>query len=128
MQSAETRNGSGKCTNRRKQEDDNKWDSKEIIDMVQVEIIGLTVLGLSALSGLFFTLHKPINDNTRAMTKLTMKIENIVKQNERMEKAHDEHLEEFEEYKEKVRESQRRQWQAIEQNKSDIVSLKYGKE
>lgn len=77
------------------------------------ELLGSLVIGLGTLAGLFFTVHKPLNENTKAMTTLGIKVDQLTIQ---MKKQEDD----FSQYKEHVSESQRRQWDAINEN-ADLI-------
>ena len=79
-------------------------------------MIGYLVIALGTLVTLFFAIHKPLNDNTRAMTELTVKMEQFTEQLAKHEK-------ELKEYKEHVSESQKRQWDAINEHTGKINEL-----
>ena len=81
------------------------------------EFLGMMVIGLASLCGLFFMVYNPLNKNTEAMTELTVKLGFY------MQKL-DEHIENFEKYKQHVSDGQREQWDAIRKNKADIVGVK----
>lgn len=93
--------------------------------MTTAEMIGIVVIGLSSLIGIFTAVYKPLNDNTKAMTELTIRIEQLAKeikeQNEKIEKQ----SKEFEDYKEHVRKGQKLQWDAIEKNEKEIGETKH---
>ena len=74
------------------------------------------VIALVTLGTLFFAINKPLNDNTRAMTELTVKMEQFTEQLAKQEK-------ELKEYKEHVSESQKRQWDAINEHTGKINEL-----
>jgi sensor histidine kinase YesM len=88
-------------------------------------MIGLVVIGLTAIVGLFTAISKPVNDNTKAMTVLTMQIEQLANELKEQNKKMEQHEKEFEEYKEHVRESQRRQWDEINKHAADIEETKH---
>lgn len=93
--------------------------------MTTAEMIGMVVLGLSSLIGIFTAVYRPLSENTKAMTELTLRVEQLAKeikeQNEKMEKQN----KEFEEYKEHVRKGQKQQWDAIEKNEKEIGETKH---
>lgn len=93
--------------------------------MTTAEMIGIVVLGLSSLIGIFTAVYRPISDNTKAMTELTVRVEQLAKemkeQNEKLEKQN----KEIEEYKEHVRKGQKQQWDAIERNEKEIGEAKH---
>ena len=96
--------------------------------MTTAEMIGTVVIGLSSLIGVFTAIYKPLSENTKAMTELTIRIEQLAKeikeQNEKIEKQ----SKEFEEYKEHVRKGQKDQWDAIEKNEKEIGETKHALE
>lgn len=81
--------------------------------MTTAEMIGIVVIGLSSLIGILTAIYVPLSKNTKAMTKLALRIEQLSKeikeQNEKLEKQN----KEFEEYKEHVRKGQKEQWCGI---------------
>lgn len=87
--------------------------------MTQQEFIGMLVLSLASLVGLLSVLYKPLKDNTKAMTTLTLKVEELTK---RM----DEQKDDFEGYKDHVSKSQKRQWDVI--NKQGELLIKHDME
>ena len=93
--------------------------------MSQTEIVGLVVIGLIAIIGLFTAICKPISDNTKAMTVLTMQIKQLADELKEQNKKMEQHEKEFENYKEHVRESQRRQWDEINKHTADIEETKH---
>ena len=82
--------------------------------MVEGEFLGMLVSSASVLLGLFFVVHKPLNENTRAMTTLAVKVDQLTEQ---MRKQEDD----FTQFKGHVSESQRRQWDAINENADRIL-------
>lgn len=78
------------------------------------ELIGGVAVALATLTGLFFTVHKPLEENTKAMTTLAVKVDQLTEQ---MKKQEDD----FVQYKDHVSESQRRQWDAINENADKIL-------
>lgn len=93
--------------------------------MSQVEKIGIVVVGLTAIIGLFTAISKPLNDNTKAMTVLTMQIEQLANELKEQNKKMEQHEKEFEDYKAHVRESQRRQWDEINKHTADIEETRH---
>ena len=93
--------------------------------MTTVEMIGIVVVGLGSLIGIFTAVYIPLNENTKAMTKLTLRVEQLAKeikeQNEKLEKQN----KEIEKYKEHVRKGQKEQWDAIERNEKEIGETKH---
>lgn len=81
--------------------------------MIEGEFIGMLVSSASVLIGLFFVVHKPLNENTKAMTTLTVKVDQLTEQIRKQE-------DDFSQYKDHVSESQRRQWDAINEN-ADLI-------
>lgn len=88
-------------------------------------IIGYTVIGLTAIIGLIVAICRPLNENTKAMTKLTLNIESLSNKIEEQNKRIEQHERELSKYKEHVSESQKRQWDAIDENKNIIVKTKH---
>lgn len=91
-------------------------------------MIGIVVLGLSSLIGIFTALYRPLNENTKAMTKLTMNIEQLAKRIEEQNKRIDEQEEELNNYKDHVRESQKRQWDMLDKHEKDIMETNHNLE
>ena len=96
--------------------------------MTTEEMIGIVVLGLSSLIGIFTALYIPLNENTKAMTKLTMNIEQLAKRIEEQNKRIDEQEEELNNYKDHVRESQKRQWDMLDKHEKDIMETNHNLE
>ena len=96
--------------------------------MTTAEMIGIVVIGLSSLIGIFTAVYVPLSKNTKAMTKLTLRIEQLAKeikeQNGKLEKQN----KEFEEYKEHVRKGQKEQWNEIEKKEKEICETKHALE
>lgn len=92
--------------------------------MSEFESIGMIVMGLSAIVVLFQAVYKPLNNNTKAITTLTVKLDYMIQRMDDQEEKHNKHIEDFEKYKEKVRESQKRQWDEIDRQKKEITELK----
>ena len=88
--------------------------------MHQALIIGYGVIALTALIGLFAAIYKPLSDNTKAMTKLTMNIEQLAEKIEEQNKRIDEQERELNNYKDHMRESQKRQWEVLDRHDIEI--------
>lgn len=91
--------------------------------MTTAEMIGIVVLGLSSLIGIFTAVYRPLNENTKAMTELTLKVEQLAKeireQNDKLEKQN----REIEEYKEHVKKGQREQWEVLDKHELKIMQV-----
>lgn len=85
----------------------------------------MLVLCLSSLIGLFVMLFKPLNDNTKAMSILVSRIDRIAEKMDERDEELKQHIKEFDEYKNKVRESQKRQWDKIDELSDDMISIKH---
>lgn len=92
--------------------------------MGEAEFIGTLITSLSIIFGLFMVVYKPLQNNTKAMTTLTLRLDYLIDRMDKHEENYKEHLEDFENYKEKVRESQKRQWDEIDRQKEEIIGLK----
>lgn len=92
--------------------------------MTTAEMIGIVVIGLSSLIGIFTAIYRPLNQNTKAMTELTLKVEQLAKeikdQNDKLKKQN----REIEEYKEHVKKGQREQWEVLDRHELEIVKVK----
>ena len=64
--------------------------------MSKIEFLGMLVLCLSSLIGLFVMLFKPLNDNTKAMSTLVSRIDRIT---EKMDERDEEYEDEIAKYK-----------------------------
>lgn len=96
--------------------------------MTTAEMIGIVVLGLSSLIGIFTSVYRPLNENTKAMTKLSMNIEQLVEKIEEQNKRIDKQERELNDYKDHVRESQKRQWDVLDKHEKDIVETNHNLE
>lgn len=85
--------------------------------MSTIEFVGMLVAGITALGGMFGIIYKPLNENTKAMTTLTVHVEELTKKME-------EHDEELKEYKAHVSEGQQKQWDSINRHTEEINLLK----
>lgn len=93
--------------------------------MKEIEFIGMLVGSLTVLIGLFKTIFKPLNENTKAMSELLHRLDVMaIKMDERDEELK-QHIKEFEDYKDKVRESQRKQWNKIDELNEDMIKVKH---
>uniref|UniRef100_A0AAU8B0A7 Phage protein n=1 Tax=Dulem virus 36 TaxID=3145754 RepID=A0AAU8B0A7_9CAUD len=85
--------------------------------MQQTEFIGMLVIAATTLIGLLAVIYRPLSENTKAMTMLTIRVEELTKQ---MKKQEDE----LKEYKEHVSESQQKQWDTINRHTEEISAIK----
>lgn len=81
-------------------------------------VIGYGVVALTAIVGLFTTLYKPLNENTKQMTELIVKMGKLTEELEKQNK-------DFEEYKKHVSKSQQKQWDEINMHGKEILELKH---
>lgn len=81
-------------------------------------IIGYGVVALTAIVGLFTALYKPLNENTKQMTELIVKMGKLTKELEKQNR-------DFEEYKKHVSKSQQKQWDEINIHGKEIMELKH---
>lgn len=93
--------------------------------MSEVEFIGMLVLALGTLIGVAVAIGKPLSDNTKAMTTLTLNINHLSEKLDTMDKEFKEHKDDFEKYKNHVSESQKRQWDNINKNTKDIAETNH---
>ena len=93
--------------------------------MLQAEIIGIIVIGLSALVTLFMAIYKPLNENTKAMTTLTSNIEHLTEKIEEQSNRINEQELAFSRYKDNVRESQKRQWDVLDEHERMLMETKH---
>jgi len=88
--------------------------------MTQAEMIGIVIIALTSIIGLFTAVAKPLVRNTEAMTLLNASVRElsgkIDEQNKRIEAQEDA----LEHYKDHVRESQRKQWEKINEHDKRI--------
>lgn len=91
-------------------------------------IIGYGVIAFTALVGLFSAIYKPLNDNTKAMTKLTSNIEQLAEKIEEQNKRIDKQERELSDYKDHMRESQKRQWEVLDKHTKDILEVNHNLE
>ena len=70
-------------------------------------------------------LFKPLNDNTKAMSTLVSRIDRITEKMDERDEELKQHIKDFDEYKNKVRESQKRQWDKIDELSDDMISIKH---
>lgn len=81
-------------------------------------VIGYGVVALTAIVGLFTTLYKPLNENTKQMTELIVKMGKLTEELEKQNR-------DFEEYKKHVSKSQQKQWDEINTHGKEIAELKH---
>jgi hypothetical protein len=93
--------------------------------MYQTEFIGMMIVGLSTLVGLFIAIFKPINENTKTMTELLLKMDVMTEKMDERDEELKQHIKDFEDYKNKVRESQKRQWNKIDELSDDMIKIKH---
>lgn len=93
--------------------------------MSEAEFIGMLVLALGTLVAVAVAIGKPLSDNTKAMTTLTMNINYLSEKLDTMDKEFKAHKEDFEKYKDHVSESQKRQWNDINKNSRDITEVNH---
>lgn len=93
--------------------------------MSNIELIGMLVTGLATLISLFMAIYKPLNENTKTMVSLSEQMKQltneIAKQNLEIEKQE----KEFNAYKDHMRESQKRQWEAIDEHTQAINEVNH---
>lgn len=92
--------------------------------MSEVEFLGALVLSLATLIGLFAVVFKPLNANTKAMSQLVSRLDILTLRMDERDEELKEHIKEFDKYKEKVRESQKRQWDRINELSDDMIKVK----
>lgn len=81
-------------------------------------VIGYGVVALTAIVGLFTALYKPLNENTKQMTELIVKMGKLTEELEKQNR-------DFEEYKKHVSKSQQKQWDEINTHGKEITELKH---
>lgn len=93
--------------------------------MSDAQIIGCIIIGLSTIVSLFMAIYKPLNENTKTMVSLSEQMKQltneIAKQNKEIEKQE----KEFNAYKDHMRESQKRQWEAIDEHTQAINEVNH---
>lgn len=93
--------------------------------MSEIEFLGMLVLSLATLIGLFVVVFKPLNANTKAMAELVSRLDIMTLRMDERDEELKEHIKEFDKYKEKVRESQKRQWDKIDELSDDMIKVKH---
>jgi len=91
----------------------------------EIEFLGMLVLSLVTLIGLFAVVFKPLNANTKAMAELVSRLDIMTLRMDERDEELKEHIKEFDKYKEKVRESQKRQWDKIDELSDDMIKVKH---
>lgn len=81
-------------------------------------VIGYGVVASTAIVGLFTALYKPLNENTKQMTELIVKMGKLTEELEKQNR-------DFEEYKKHVSKSQQKQWDEINMHGKEIIELKH---
>lgn len=89
--------------------------------MPESEFLGRLIEALVVIVGLFFTIVKPLMKNTEAMTNLNATMNQLSERISENKQDLKEHEQDFEEYKEKVRTSQKRQWDAIDSHGEKLI-------
>lgn len=92
--------------------------------MTEAEFLGMLILALATLIGLFSVIFKPINENTKAMMRLVTRLDAMTEKMDERDEELKEHIKEFDEYKEKVKNSQKRQWDKIDELNNDMIVVK----
>lgn len=92
--------------------------------MTEMEFLGTLVVSLTTLIGLFAVVLKPLNANTKAMAELVSRLDRMAEKMDERDEELKEHIKEFDDYKEKVRASQKRQWDKIDELSDDMIKLK----
>ena len=92
--------------------------------MTEMEFLGTLVVSLTTLVGLFAVVFKPLNANTKAMADLVSRLDRMAEKMDERDEELKEHIKEFDDYKEKVRASQKRQWDKIDELSDDMIKVK----
>ena len=92
--------------------------------MSEFEFLGMLVVSLTTLIGLFAVVFKPLNANTKAMAELVSRLDRMAEKMDERDEELKEHIKEFDDYKEKVRASQKRQWDKIAELSDDMIKVK----
>lgn len=82
--------------------------------MNNVEMIGMLVMAASTLLSVFFIVHRPMDENTKAMTTLSVKVQQL-------SEVISEQKNDLLMYKDHVDESQRRQWGVINEHSTVLA-------
>lgn len=90
----------------------------------EIEFLGMLVISLTTLIGLFAVVFKPLNANTKAMAELVSRLDILTIRMDERDEELKEHIKEFDKYKEKVRESQKRQWDKIDELSDNMIKVK----
>lgn len=96
--------------------------------MTEMEFLGTLVVSLATLIGLFAVVFKPLNANTKAMAELVSRLDRMAEKMDERDEELKEHIKEFDDYKEKVRQSQKRQWDKIDELSDDMIRVKQNME
>lgn len=96
--------------------------------MSEAEVIGTIVIGLSAIVGLFLSINKPLSDNTKAMTILTSNIEHLAEKIDEQNKKIEEQEKELLQYKDHMRDSQKRQWDKLDEHEKTLQQVSHALE
>jgi hypothetical protein len=96
--------------------------------MTTAEMIGIVVLGLSSLIGIFTAVYRPLNENTKAMTELTLKMEQLAEKIDEQNKKIEGQEKALLEYKDHVRDSQKRQWDKLDEHDKALQQVSHALE
>lgn len=91
-------------------------------------MIGILVLALSVLVALFMSIYKPLNENTKAMTILTSNIEHLAEKIDEQNKKIEEQEKALLQYKDHMRDSQKRQWDKIDEHEKTLQKVSHALE
>lgn len=93
--------------------------------MTTAEMIGTVVIGLSSLIGVFTAIYRPLSENTKAMTKLTLRVEQLAEKIDEQNKRIEGQEKALLEYKEHVRDSQKRQWDKLDEHDKTLQQVSH---
>ncbi len=93
--------------------------------MNKVELIGMLVTGLATLISLFMAIYKPLNENTKTMVSLSEQMKQLTNEISKQNKEIEKQEKEFSAYKDHMRESQKRQWEAIDEHTQAISEVNH---
>lgn len=94
-------------------------------NVTTAEMIGIVVLGLSSLIGIFTAVYRPLNENTKAMTELTLRMEQLAEKIDEQNKKIEGQEKALLEYKEHVRDSQKRQWYKLDEHDKALQQVSH---
>lgn len=93
--------------------------------MSDAQIIGYIIIGLSAIVGLFMAIYKPLNENTKTMVSLSEQMKQLTNEIARQNNEIEKQEKEFDAYKDHMRDSQKRQWNAIDEHTQAINEVNH---